>query len=195
MSIRDQLHQAIDNGEEINIVYHGGSQPGASRSIIPITIAGDKLRARCLMSNTTKLFVVSKIEIADTTSIQSTQDWKKGVVFHEFATIEEMYNAMKDTLEGFGWHVEADEHYISLHRYFKNGKVRAGRDVSISYEEHTTETYIDEKGNPYHLIKDRDRPWSVFAKPDKHASFSNPDGAAERFMIFAEQLAPANQRE
>lgn len=41
MSIANTLKSAASNGEVLWIVYHGGSQPGSSRELAPISIDGD----------------------------------------------------------------------------------------------------------------------------------------------------------
>ena len=56
---------AMSRKESIGIIYHGGSNPGSYREILPlkITLKG-KLQAKCLASNAVKLFVFDSIEIA-----------------------------------------------------------------------------------------------------------------------------------
>ena len=50
MSITDKLAKAVDAGEIVRIVYHGGSQPGTIREIAPIAVENNKVSALCLAS-------------------------------------------------------------------------------------------------------------------------------------------------
>lgn len=40
-SVRRAMEAGISNGEWFEIVYHGGSNPGAKRKIAPIKVLGD----------------------------------------------------------------------------------------------------------------------------------------------------------
>jgi predicted DNA-binding transcriptional regulator YafY len=63
MNIEASLKEAIETGEVLKVRYHGGSQPGALREIAPISVNGDKVRARCYSSDAVKTFVIGKVEI------------------------------------------------------------------------------------------------------------------------------------
>ena len=58
-----RLKESIETGETLRIIYHGGSQPGTVREIVPQSIKGEKLRAFCIGSGASKTFIISKIEI------------------------------------------------------------------------------------------------------------------------------------
>ncbi len=57
------LSEAAQNGEILHVIYAGGSSPGSVRQIVPVKIEGDKVRARCIKSNKTKLYLIEKIGI------------------------------------------------------------------------------------------------------------------------------------
>jgi len=61
---RQILQDAIGTGEVIKIRYHGGSQPGAVREIVPRKIDGEYLKAICLNNEELRAFRIDKIEIA-----------------------------------------------------------------------------------------------------------------------------------
>jgi hypothetical protein len=63
--LRQRLEWCVEEQSPILIKYHGGSQPGSKRWILPLTIAGARLRARDVMSDKAKMFSVSKIEIVE----------------------------------------------------------------------------------------------------------------------------------
>lgn len=193
MGISQLIQQAIDTSDEIRIIYHGGSQPGSVRNIIPIALTDDKLRARCMASGKTKTFVINRIELPDDSLSSSVPRWQAGQKFHSFNTIANLFDTMRDTLEGMGWFIEHDEAHIALHRYFKNGKARKAINVLISFEEFKFDHAlgIDNEWHEANKQK-RPRPWSVFAAPNHHSSFKEFEAAALRFMEWAAKLAPIN---
>lgn len=59
-----RLRESIGTGEIIEIIYHGGSQPGMVREIVPLSIAGDMLWAVSPPDNPKrKSFIIAKIEL------------------------------------------------------------------------------------------------------------------------------------
>lgn len=63
MDLRESLTLSATAGEILTIVYHGGSQPGTKRQIVPIEIRRDALSAMDLSTNKRKQFSINKIEI------------------------------------------------------------------------------------------------------------------------------------
>jgi len=59
----NRITQAIQNGEVLKIRYHGGSQPGAVREIIPKEFDGIYITAICVRTKRSKTFFPSKMEI------------------------------------------------------------------------------------------------------------------------------------
>lgn len=55
------LEAAMVLGHEIEIIYHGGSRPGAPRHIIPLSLRGDALRA--MAGGAVKSFKLSLVEL------------------------------------------------------------------------------------------------------------------------------------
>jgi hypothetical protein len=141
MTISEYLLKAIESGEVLNIIYHGGSKPGGMRTIIPRSAGGGALRAVDVETNRVKSFSIKKIEILDEKNeiIKFDIDEKKIEEFQSL-TIERIYELYKDTLEGFGWQAflenGMDDYwneitYITLYDSFKNGKPRAHPSVYI----------------------------------------------------------------
>ena len=62
-NVEHVLVDAIENKQSLTVVYLGGSQPGTLRNISPISINGDKLRARCHSSGAVKVFNLGKIQL------------------------------------------------------------------------------------------------------------------------------------
>lgn len=57
------LMKAIESGEVVRIRYHGGTQPGTIREIVPRNFKGKYLYATCVISDSFKSFLIEKIEI------------------------------------------------------------------------------------------------------------------------------------
>jgi hypothetical protein len=58
------LQDAIGTGEVVKIRYHGGSQPGTVREIVPKKIDSEYLEAYCVSRSENRTFRIDKIKIA-----------------------------------------------------------------------------------------------------------------------------------
>lgn len=65
MNMIKRLQSAASTGEIVKIIYHGGTQPGASREVVPFKVVDETLHARCCSSNTNKTFKLDKVQIYD----------------------------------------------------------------------------------------------------------------------------------
>ncbi|MFO7875462.1 MAG: hypothetical protein R6U55_02625 [Desulfovermiculus sp.] len=72
----EQISMAIDTGEVLRIQYHGGSQPGAIREIAPKSLKNGKVRAYCYSSESTKSFLLNKIEVVSNEHEGKEPEWK-----------------------------------------------------------------------------------------------------------------------
>ena len=63
MEIR--LQQCISEQTYMRVVYWGGTQPGESRIIYPLSINSNKVTARCMNSNKIKTFFISKLQVSE----------------------------------------------------------------------------------------------------------------------------------
>jgi len=59
------LQRCVDDKTPVMIMYHGGSQPGAKRWILPLMFVGAQLRARDVATNRAKMYSLAKIEVVD----------------------------------------------------------------------------------------------------------------------------------
>lgn len=137
-----RLNETIGTGESLSVIYHGGSQPGSIRQLVPIKITSREVRAREVTGNAVKTFLVAKMELA--TSFSSAKQYNPDIqsLRKEPASIHEAFQDQVSKLTELGWHVELVKDAISLHRYFKNGKVRKGADVGITkYYDNTTRPF------------------------------------------------------
>jgi hypothetical protein len=194
--IHDILQKAIDNAEVIKIKYHGGSQPGTVRKISPISISNDKVIARCLSSNSVKAFIISKIELCESNNQDDGIEWdpakKSEVKYGSFAIFCDLH---RSELESLGWHVNSDANFISIHRRFKNGNPLKGSDVSLYYEEFTSDVFVDMDGEfREENVRKRQRPWMVSVRGMQSRTYGNLDKAADLFMEHAKLLSPNNRK-
>lgn len=63
MNTRARLIEAIDNGETLSVVYHGGTQPGTARCLLPVGIIGNHLRALAPPDEQIHTYHVDKMEV------------------------------------------------------------------------------------------------------------------------------------
>jgi hypothetical protein len=194
MGISDRLQAAIKSGEALRIVYMGGSQPGTSREIVPISIVDGKVAALCNTSHAFKRFVIEKIRVFDDDQPIQAVEWQVGVARPSlYQSIEHLLAESRDCLVQLGWHIESDEDHLSLHRRFKNGKVIKSPDVSLDYEEFTCDWVVGVDGEPHEEnTRRRERPWSVRGKNQNTRIYGSLDKAAETFLEWSTVLAPGH---
>ena len=155
MNIEKILSEAISTGEIITIVYHGGSQPGTKRQISPISISNSKVRARCLSSNETKLFFLSKIQIVS--NIDSFKSYNPKFKFYnpnlqkpaadEPCNLSEILSKHIDEFKLLGFHLEIRENSAAAYPVLENGDIVENPDVIIAK-----------------TGKNKERPWTVTSR-------------------------------
>ncbi|ECL8477544.1 BRCT domain-containing protein [Salmonella enterica] len=157
----DYLWSATDSGKRISIIYHGGSNPGFVRDIIPLSLNENfTLQAVDLKGNerVAKLFAIENIEvhglerliIPDVLNPRKNKHKNKHKTTSniKFNSISEVHLALKDTLEGMGWYVATYEKdglcvRLDVCDFFKNGKPRKSPVVTLYFEpENKTRPYV-----------------------------------------------------
>jgi hypothetical protein len=190
MTVQERLQEAIGTGEIIGVRYHGGSQPGTFREIVPLAFEGNCVRAHCLTSHATKTFALDKIELA---APDQTRLWTE----RPLASVTEILALFGDHLRSLGWHVDVEDHdgdqSLSLHSHFKNGKVRKASDVSIHLQPTTWDAVAQPDGTiAQENFHPRTRPWAVASKDFTQArTFKNAMTAVAVFLQQADALAPS----
>jgi len=189
MDVREKLVQATETAEVLEIIYHGGIQPGKSRKIAPISVKDGKVRARCYSSNAVKVFNLDKIELAAT---QSIEEWEAGRVEPiQYSSLGEIYDQNVEQLKQLGWHVIIGDSELTLHRMRKNGNPLKGSDVQLYYEEYSSDLVVGLDGElREENVRKRSRPFGVRAKNFETKTFSTLDKAAPIFMAQAKKLSP-----
>lgn len=185
--VRDFILGAIETGNTVEIIYMGGSQPGSLRKIAPLSINGDKLRAKCYAANAVKTFSVSKmVQPKDS----NARDYKLGTTtLEQYSTLYELYEAVKDSLIGMGWHLETGKDFLRLYARFKNGNLKKSPSVELVYQEMTWDLVIGTDGifrEENHRPKQR--PWTVYSKSSDTRTFTHLTKASEFLMSEADKL-------
>jgi len=208
VNVVQRLRQAIQAGEVLTIIYNGGSTPGASRKIAPISVAGEKLSAHCYSSNAVKTFAIDRIVLPDAQAAASAPAWApKTVEPVKYSTLAGLSEQNRDSWQALGWHVELAETVLSLRRYSKRGGrplkypditltyVQFAQDVEpqhfeirfVIFPEHepATEPVKATNQGP----RERKRPWVVHA-PNFAMAYGALDKAAEKFNEHAIVFSP-----
>jgi hypothetical protein len=120
----DTLWLAIGTGELINIIYHGGSEPGAARMIMPLEMKDGKIRGKCYKTNQVKHFWLDKITLSDGdqtnyTGLHKTPDYD---LIEGITTIQDILNHYQAELIRLGWVIDYNTDFIGLYKQYKNGK-------------------------------------------------------------------------
>jgi len=192
MTVSEKIEAAIHSKEPIEIVYLGGSKPGAVRKIGPIGIAKGKVRARCYETGAVKQFLLDKIRLPDSNS-DLEPNWNSAIFEKpNIESIDDLLGEAQDKLEGMGWHISHSPQHISLHRFFKNGNPMKGWDVLMDYEEMTYDEVYDFETDEMRKenFRKRVRPWSVRAKGKDTRSYKELATGYETFIEWAADLAP-----
>lgn len=186
MYAKEALELALEQSEKLSIIYEGGSQAGKARVIAPLSINGDKVRARCYNSEKVKVFLISKIRLPSADTPNNVSSWEVGAKF-EFSNLKELHEVYLDSLESVGWVVKLGEDSLSLHKKFKNGKTRAASEIELTYCEYTVESFIGLSGEIETLRKNSSRPWALRAKNFDTVTYSKFESAASSFLNLVKE--------
>ncbi len=188
------LNNSVKTGEVVHIIYHGGSQPGSSREISPITVTPNEVRARDLSTGIVKVFLLSKIELFNVNSNSPIYDPNASPIVEDVKTIEQAFISKITELEKIGWNVVLTQDAISLHSNFKNGKIRKSPDVSLSYDEFIIDSTFDLETNDFIDVKNKStRPYRLCSKslPTTH-TVGHMLNAIDLFLKEAKINAPSS---
>ncbi len=196
-SLIDFLHQAIQAGENIKIVYNGGSTPGRARYVFPIALSKNKLTAREIDGSLAKHFNLDKISSASSLDenviAQPTTAAPGGAIeiiaIPVFSTLAEYAEYLRDTLHSKGWNVIEQTNTLGVGLFFKNGKPKKTLNIYIEFVDRSTDVVFDwetgETTSQPRNMTGRERPWSVTSwRRDRSRSFVDLHHAAS---FFAEE--------
>lgn len=189
MSVVETLRASIRTGEIVTIIYHGGSNPGASREIFPIGImpGDEKLRARCIVDGATKMFKIDKISIVDGDGvIDIAKDISQSKLY---TSLKELYIDAIPLFDAEKFHIELGDNELSVHKKWKNGKHQKGVVIDICYrDEYTALEFNYNSGQFDEVIKTPNRPWYIGGKNVNFNSYKDFNKAA---YYFIEQIDKA----
>ena len=109
-ALKAYLYSAIEAGEVVNLIYHGGSKPGEKREFAPIRIEFEFLWARCYQSDRVKKLFLSKIEVPGVCEARE----KENVLSVDLQDVLDLA-AEKNLI------VEQDRGAVEIYRRLKNG--------------------------------------------------------------------------
>lgn len=75
MKKKQVLIDAQKSGIVVKVTYKLGSQPNHAREIIPLRVDNDKVLAKCLNSNTEKLFLISELNLLTDQQYDNMAKW------------------------------------------------------------------------------------------------------------------------
>lgn len=188
MDVSAVLKRAIESGEILKIIYHGGSHPGGVREVAPIKIEDGKVRARCYTSKGVKSFMLNKIQLdGDTATHEQKSLDKRQALIDQVHDIKSAYNVLNAAFESDGWATNCSDYAFTLHHRFKNGKVKKGVVVGFEYSEFTTDIEWGEDYSMIEVTKKRVKPWVVLSKGNSARYFGRVEKAVEAFILAVEE--------
>lgn len=196
--IKQVLQQAAAEGSSVTMVYNGGSRPGQSRVVIPISISHGELVAREPTTRLAKHFKLEKIAAVALTAGEAVQNTEVVAAAQrlvpDFASFEEYAAFFRSSLAETGWQLEERGRYFGVCGFFKNGKPRKTPAASIQYVDRSEgEAVFDfetgELSVVQHEITGRERPWRVDSKRFREGkAFGLLPKAAELFFQEVQAL-------
>jgi hypothetical protein len=186
--LRARLVAAAAAGEIIRVIYLRGSQPGAMREIVPLVLSADEVRARDVLAGIDKNFKLAYLELAGAETTARSHDLAGTI--ENGQTLQAAFDPYVTELRGLGWHVESTATIVSVHRSFKNGKVRKGAEVAIMFREFSIDAWDGGEDWREPAVKSA-RPYYVSSPTFERARvFARLSQALPVFLEEARKLAP-----
>lgn len=195
MEAEQLIQKAIDTKQKINVIYNGGSMSGQPRILGPISINGNKVRAKCYATNALKTFLMERIQViaenGELTKNRASEVNQLPKVEPQ-QTLLDIKNAITPHFPVEKWLIELTESTknLSIYARFKNGNPKKLPELQICFEEFRTELEIDEITGDYKEVTiKRTKNWVVRHKEKKSViSYSYLNTAADRLFIWCKEL-------
>ncbi len=193
MEAEQLIQSAIDTKQKINVIYHGGSMSGQPRELGPISIKGNKLRAKCYKTDAFKTFLIERIQIITTDGELTEQKHpsvKPTPTISPEQTLSDVAARITAHFKESEWLVDFNENEQSILIYsrFKNGKPKKSPVLALYYEEYRSDLIINEQtGELDEVTKKRVKPWIVRSSNKTATSFGYLNTAAEKFLIWCDE--------
>lgn len=196
------LHQAIINGDIVSIIYNGGSHPGKSRKLIPLSVTDEDLKAMDPSARIPKTFKLNKIASASLLSgVGVSNPNVAPVVLAEipqtpaFETLAEYAAYLAPEFREAGWNMIETDDFLGVGTFFKNGKPRKSTNISIQFCDRSIETVFDwesgETSAQPRILNGRERPWVVSSWHQQQSkSFTQLQRAMDAFVKEVRASSP-----
>lgn len=195
MEAEKLIQNAIDTKQKINVIYNGGSMSGQSRVLGPISIKGNKVRAKCYTTNALKTFLMERIQVISENgelSKDRSSEVSQPPKVEPQQTLLDIKNAISSHFPIEQWLIELNENTkdLSIYARFKNGNPKKLPELQVCYEEYRTELVIDDETGDYKEVTiKRTKNWVVRHKQKKSAiSYSYLNTAADRLFTWCKEL-------
>ena len=190
-TVLEILKRAITDSTMVSIVYNGGSRPGQSRQLIPLSISNDELVAREPTTRIAKTFKLQKV--AAVTFITGEEAKSPDVIpvpnmlAPTFDAFDEYAAYFRGLIDKKNFGVVEKPNFFAVFGFFKNGNLRKTPLVSIQYLNRSVKSVINfESGEielVHHELTGRERPWRVDSiKMQEGKTFSQLSNAVELFL-------------
>ncbi|EAO5053315.1 hypothetical protein FZH48_16935 [Salmonella enterica] len=178
--VKEVLQNAIEANERVDIIYLGGSKPGSSRSIAPISISNDRVRAKCYSSNMVKYFDIKKIKLPSSSPLVRYEDYTE----KKYKTTQDVFDDFCVLYPDTRLICNYTETNISIFGYVKNGKRKSKRSISIEYYEKDPDTLSFRINANFEMesYKPKTRPWHVSGPLGNTIAYSDLHKAAMEFF-------------
>ncbi len=190
-SVLEVLSAAIRDAATVSIVYNGGSRPGQSRILIPLSVSSDELVAReptARVAKTFKLYKVASATLANGDAAQNEAVVPPPIALAPvFGSFSEYCVFFRQFVGSARFNITEGENYFAITGFFRNGKPRKTPAASIQYMDRTVETVLNIESGEIEEVKreltGRERPWRVdSALLSEGKSFAQLPRAAEFFL-------------
>jgi hypothetical protein len=145
-----RIRESIGTGEILRCVYFGGSSaPGQKRPIVPLSIDGPYVWARCLNSGQRKRYLLGKMRILEegqpAPDIGPPEDLRSSAPrrLSPVRTISDVLERHSATLEAQGWSCVATEDALSIFLISDDG-VRA--EIGLGFDAKRRQWAVARKG-------------------------------------------------
>ncbi len=168
----DLLKRAEGTGEVITLAYGGGSRPGEARQVVVLQCLFTEIRAREPESRTSKIYKLTKILWAETSSGKRAVSESNQARFEAqpaalptLKSIAEYADLLRAEVEGAGWELRWDDEMIGVSGLYKKGGRRKHPSVRLIFNPHLFDVVFSLEENDLvaqpREVTPKDRPWRV----------------------------------
>lgn len=222
--IADLLNTVAGTGEAVTIVYLGGSTPGQARSVIPVSLAPDKLVAidQTSTQKSYRLDRIASVELSDGRTATNDQAvrpkpvvprdvWEAASDVPTLDSLGSYVQHYRTELLTAGWHLHETNDTFGVGTHHKNGKPKRRPSILLQYFPQPDRAYfintltlsIDETGEvttTAHTEADvkparKGRPWRIDSwRRSTGKTFTDLSAAFATFLAEARASDPKTSK-